>query len=280
MNDEYEMPSNAETYLFDGDDDGFMDTGERIMALDDALAIDIILDDITQDLSSDLRVLGPRVNYVTMFKRRCESIGRDDDLYDEDHIREDLSKVSATIEDGLNKRFLVRLGTDTDYTTPEERLDDMETLYEFLFIRQSENIVDYMKHMLNANKANFVSTYKKVMANDDSSKDIFLMQSKKRFKKEEDAIITHFINEILTDIKDSTNSAYDLFRTIADLDMYEEFNNRMSEMIINYGDKLVIDDDIRAAKAYMAPLDDQATFAEIRNAVLMDYVESCELSED
>ena len=89
----------------------------------------------------------------------------------------------------------------------------------------------------------------------------------------------HFLNEIMHDIISETTSAYDLFKTIANLDIYEEYNNRMSELLIDYGAKIVLNNDIHSAKLYLKPLEKASTFSEIRNAVLISYLEQCEIDD-
>jgi hypothetical protein len=118
------------------------------------------------------------------------------------------------------------------------------------------------------------------MSEDANSKDLFVMQSKKKFKNYDDVLIIHFLSEILKDIVDTTESAYDLFRDIVDIDLYEEYNNKMSELLINYGNKIVINDDGLSAKLYMKPLENPTLFSEVRNSILMAYLEDCELERE
>jgi hypothetical protein len=117
------------------------------------------------------------------------------------------------------------------------------------------------------------------MEEEKHSKDLFVVQSKKKFKNKDDVLIMHFLNEIIRDIKDSTNSAYDLFSAICGLDIFEEFNNRMSQLLINYGNKIVLNNDLESAKMYLRPLDNPLVFSEVRNAILISYLEGCELDE-
>jgi len=119
--------------------------------------------------------------------------------------------------------------------------------------------------------------YSPLMETEEHSKDLFVVQSKKKFKNKEDVLILHFLNEIIHDIKDSVTSGYSLFEQLVELDKFEEYNDRMSELLINYGNKLVLNYDEETAKLYMSPLDDSTSFAEIRNAVLIDYLEKCEI---
>lgn len=271
-----------DTYMFDNasiaEDD--IDTGESILKLNEALAVDIINDNIIEDLESPTRPLKPRINYATLFKQRVESMDPSDPIYNQNYILDQLAKIGTTIATELKKRYDVELGTDLDFENPYNYLDDMETLYEFLYVRQYENLVDYIEHMIAANRQNFIATYKKVLENSGNKSDIFLVQDSKKFKNSDDALILHYMTEIIHDIIDSTNSAYDLFKTIAELDVYEEFNYKMDEMIINYGTKLVLNNDAKSAELYMAPMKILSNFTEIKNEVVNDYLEKCELDDE
>ena len=52
----------------------------------------------------------------------------------------------------------------------------METVYEFLFIRHQENIVDYFKHELYRRKSEFLKTYSALMEQEEHAKDLFVIQ--------------------------------------------------------------------------------------------------------
>ena len=269
-----------DTHMIEPDEEEFFDTSEKILALSDRLAEEIVLENIDDQLNNmNADTINQRINYVSLFREKYESLSPDDNCYDEVYVKESLVKVAEVVSKGIKNRFGVELGDDLDFTSPSTYLTDMETLYEFLYIRQQENITDYIKYRLSHEKQNFIKTYIPLINEDAHSKDIFVVQSKKKFKNDEDVLIMHFMNEIINDIKDTTTSAYTLFETIANLDLYEEYNNRMSELIINYGNKLVLNDDITSAKLYMKPLEDSMIFAEIRNDVLMDYISKCELNE-
>ena len=51
-------------------------------------------------------------------------------------------------------------------------------------------------------------------------------------------------------------------------------------MLINYGNKIIIDNDSEAAKKYLYPFFDIETKAELRNQIWSDYLEECELDND
>ena len=267
-----------DTWMIEPNEEEFLDTAERILKLTDTLAEDIILENIAEQLESGIDTLATRINYVSLFREKYDSITPEMDCYDEEYMKVSMGKVGRLLSTGIKEKFGVELGEDLDYSTPAQYLTDMETLYEFLFIRHYENLVSYFKNKLRKNKIEFVRSYEKLMSEEEHSKDLFVVQSKKKFKNFEDVIIMHFIGEIISDIRELTTSGYDLFQEITDLDLYEEYNNRMSELLVNYGNKIVINDDDLAASLYLAPLDNKALFAELRNSLLLSYLEDCELN--
>ena len=222
-------------------------------------------------MSSDLDVFNEKINYISLFRMKYGEISKDDSFYDEEYMKESLARVAEVVSIGMKNRYDLEFGIDLDYCTPAEYLYDMETVYEFLFIRQHENIVDYLKNQLYKNKQNFINVYSRLMEEEAHSKDLFVIQSKKKFKNKDDVLIMHFLNEIIKDIKDSVTSAYDLWQAMANLDIYEEYNTRMNELVLN--------NDANSAKLYLKPLENSSVFAEIRNAILISYLENCELDD-
>lgn len=260
-------------------EDLYYSTGDKILALSDRLAEDIVLENIEEQLSDELNPLETKINYVSLFREKYEALTPDDECYDDSYIKDSLARVATCIGNGIYERYGVELGEDLDYTLPIDYLKDMETLYEFLFIRHYENLVDYFKHELSVNKAAFIERYTPLMEDEEHSKDIFVLQSKKKFKNKEDILILHFMNEILHDIESQTTSAYDLFKEITELDIYEEYNNRMSELLLNYGNKIVLNNDALSAELYLKPLKDSNVFSELRNQIVIAYLEGCEIND-
>lgn len=257
----------------------YFDTSEKILALSDRLAEEIILENIEEQLTTELDTLNTKINYVSLFREKYSEITPEDEEYDEEYMKQSLANIASVIGENIKNRYGVEIGTDLDYTSPAVYLDEMETLYEFLFIRHYENLVDYLKSELIKNKQNYIDIYSNLMEEDQHSKDLFVIQSKKKFKDKNDVLIMHFMNEIIRDIKDSVTSAYDLFNAICKLDIFEEFNNKMSQLLLNYGNKIVLNNDLQSAKLYLKPLDNPLVFSEVRNAILIDYLEGCELDD-
>ena len=268
-----------DTRLVEPEQEEFFDTSEKILKLSDSLAEEIVLNNIKEQIDEPMETIGTRINYVSLFREKYSQITPDTDCYDEEYLKEAMARLGDVLRTCIEGKYGVELGDDLEYTTPAEYLKDWETLYEFLFVRQYENLVEYLKHNLYKNKSAFIEMYSDEMESDEHAKDLFVMQAKKKFKNKDDVLIMHFMNEILGDIISATNSAYELFKEIVDYDKYEEINDRMSELLINYGNKIVLNDDAGSAKLYMKPLEDRTLFAEVRNAVLIDYLDRCEVNE-
>lgn len=272
------MAEEKDYFDIDSDDEVYVDTSSKILELSDKLAEDIILENIEEQLEGELDPLKTCINYVSLFKEKYSAIDEDDEDYDRDYIFDAITRVASAVNEGLKNRYEVEVGDDLEIVTPVEYLNDMETLYEFLYIRNYENLVDYFKSELYRNKEYFIAAYSALMEEDAHAKDLFVVQSKKKFKNKDDVLIMHFLNDILNDIRSKVDSGLELFKSITELDIYEEYNNRMSEMLINYGDKIVLNHDAETAKLYLKPLDNPDIYAELRNTILMDYLEKCELN--
>lgn len=261
----------------DIDEDEYFDVSEKILKLNDALSEDIILENIKEQMEEGIDTINQRINYVSLFKEKFKAITKENEAYDDALMKESLAKVALVVGEGLKNKYNVELGEDLEFTSPAQYLEDMETLYEFLFIRHYENLLNIFEYRLRKDKANFLETYSKQLDDEVHSKDLFVVQSKKKYKNKEDIVIIHFLTDILNDIRDSLTSSYDLFSEIVELDKYEEYNSRMGELIEMYGNKLVLNDDLGTAAAYLEPLNDSAIFTEIKNKILADYLSDCEI---
>lgn len=268
-----------DTWMIEPEEEAFFDTSEKILKLNDKLAEDIVLKSIGEQLTGEIDALSEHINYVSLFKEKYDAIDPSDNCYDETYMKESLARVSTLIGECIKIKYGVELGEDLDFVSPAEYLEDMETLYEFLFIRHFENLTNYLKNYLFKNRNAFLDVYRPLMNDDVHSKDLFVIQSKKKFKNFDDVIIMHFLSEIIMDIKDKTVSAYELFKEIVNLDLFEEFNHRMFELLINYGNKIVLNNDNETAMKYLKPLENKTLFSEIRNTILLAYLDTCEIME-
>ena len=275
-----DMDLNTDTMLTATGNDEIVDTVDIILNLQDELCEEIVLENIAEQLDSKLSEHIDRMNYITYYKEKYENITPEDEFYDKEYMLQSVSKVGNLVNEGFLKRYGVQLGDDLDYTTPSVYLEDLEALYEFLYTRQFDNMVSYVESALHKEKEKFIQKYGALMDTDEHAKDLFVIQGKKKFRNPDDVVILHFINDIIDDICNETESAYVLFNTIVNLDLFEEFNNKISEMLINYGNKIIIDNDSEAAKKYLYPFFDIETKAELRNQIWSDYLEECELDDD
>lgn len=272
--------SFEDTHLTEPSEREYFDTTEKILELSDQLAEEIVLENIEEQLNNEnFDILNEKINYVRLFREKYENIDFETPFYDKEYISDSLEKVTTLVLEGLANKYKVELGTDLDYTEPTEYLKDIETLYEFLFIRQYENIIDYLNFKLKKNKNIYLLKYSEIIQEEKHAKDLFVMQAKKKFKNEEDVIILHFMDEIIQDIEDETNSAYLLFTEITNLDLFEEYNYSMNEMLINYGNKIILNNDLESAKLYLLPLKNKSIRNDIKNELVMKYLEDVDLSE-
>jgi len=274
-----EKEFDYDTHMIEPEEEEFFDTSEKILKLSDALAEEIILENISEQLENDVQPLHQGINYVSLFKEKYSEIDPSDDFYDKDYMMQSLTNLCTLVENGIKEKFGVEIGEGIDFALPSTHLKDMETLYEFLVIRHFENLKDYYIFKLKKDRAQFVQKYSKLIQEDEHAKDLFVIQAKKKFKNEDDVVILHFINEIIEDITDETISAYLLFDTIVNIDLFEEYNNRMYELLQDYGNKIVLNEDQYSAELYLKPLKDPAIKNELRNAIIVNYLESCELED-
>jgi hypothetical protein len=128
-------------YEKDNFEQEYFDISEKILKLSDELAEDIILTNIKDQLESKLDLFTDKLNYVTLFREKYSYITPENTFYDKNYIRTALLKVTELVSKLLESKYGVKLGTDLDYVFPDEYLKDMETMYEFFFIRHFKNLV-------------------------------------------------------------------------------------------------------------------------------------------
>ena len=260
--------------------DYIYDISERIFELRDEMSFDIISKNILDSFDEPKNY--ETLNYVSKFKEKYLEL-KDKDLFvgDEEIINNALSELSSLVIENLKSKLFVGIGNELDdglYVNINEYLDQVETLYNFFVVRRYTNIKDYFKSKILQNKLAFIEKYK--MALDDKTyDDLFLAQDKRKFRDISDAIIIHFINDIIGDIKSTITSAYDFFKDIVNLDFYEEFNNRFNEMLVNYGTDLLIIDNTGAAEAYLSILDNPEIYVSLRNDLLSLFLQDAQLSD-
>lgn len=255
----------------------YQDITEKILRLSDELSEDIILTNITDQLENDFDLFADKINYVSLYRNKYNNITPKNSFYDKEYLAGSLEKISETVSELLMKRYGITLGTDLDYYAPDEYLKDIETLYEFLFIRQFDNLIAYFQHQLNSKKDDILTRYSELIQEPEHIGDVFVKQARRKFKNFDDVIIMHFINQIIDDILVYTPSGYVLFDTIVNIDPFEEYNERMGELLENYGNKIVFKGDKDSYDKYMSILNEQDTRNELRNHILMKYLENVEI---
>jgi hypothetical protein len=242
----------SDSYLIEPEVEEFFTISDKILKLSDNLSEEIIVKNIEEQINEKLEVFSEKINYIEFFKEKYKTIEESSDTFDKSYLQMVVKNISNLVLEGLKKRYKVGLGVEIDfYNNINDYLDDIETLYEFFFIRNFQNLVDYFVYELKRNKDIIAERYQSFSQGEDYQKDLFVSQAKKKFRDPKDILIIHFLNEIITDIIDETDSAFVLFDKITKLDLFEEYNHKFSELLINYGNKIFFEDDREAAKLYL-----------------------------
>lgn len=255
------------------------DIASRILSLSDSLSEEIVLTNINDHISGNSPWPG-RINYISSYREKVEDARTDPDNLDlSEFIREITERVIATVLDGLKKNYSVSIGRDLEESNDIYKyLEDIETLYEFFFVRNYENVKDILYKTLITKRQYFIDRYRELY--NDQDEDLFITTQKKKFKNFDDVLICNFISDIIFDIMEMYESGYELFKAIVNLDLYEVFNNRMLDLLINYGEGIVFLSDAKASEKYFAILQDKDTFIEVRNEILLKYLENVEVDEN
>ena len=265
----------------DRDDSGLLyDITDRIFELRDDLSLDIISKNIIDNFNNP--VTYETINYVTKFKENYYRI-KEENKYDGDLeiLNNMFYELAQLILTNLSVKYNVTLGEnfdDENVTNFDEYLDKIETLYQFFVVRHYTNIKDYFKVKLLQHKIDFVEKYKNIL-DDKTYNDIFLNINKKKFHDPSEAIIIYFIDDIVSDIAAEVQSAYDFFKDIANLDLFEDFNNRMNDLLLNFGNDIVILNDTEAVKQYLKMLDQTDIKLTLENDLLTVILGDAILSE-
>ena len=256
------------------------DITDRIFELRDQLSLDIISKNIIENI--DNPVTYRTINYVTKFKENYNRI-KEENLFDDDLeiINEYFAELSQLILTKLSLKFNVTIGNninDDTITDIDSYINKLETMYEFFVVRRYDNIRDYFKVQLLKNKITFVEKYKNVLEENNVHEDIFFNINKKKFSDPIASIIIYYIDDIVSDIQSNIVSAYDFFKDIIGLDLFEEYNNRMNDMIINFGNDLMILNDTEAVNQYLSILNDKEIRITLENDILAAVLDESVLS--
>lgn len=256
------------------------DITDRIFELRDQLSLDIISKNIIENI--DNPVTYRTINYVTKFKENYNRI-KEENLFNNDLeiINEYFAELSQLILTKLSLKFNVTIGNNINDDTVmdiDSYIDKLETMYEFFVVRRYDNIRDYFKVQLLKNKINFVEKYKNVLEENNAHEDIFFNINKKKFSDPVASIIIYYVDDIVSDIQSNIVSAYDFFKDIISLDLFEEYNNRMNDMIINFGNDLMILNDTEAVNQYLSILNDKEIRITLENDILATILDDSTLS--
>ena len=151
------------------------DIASRILSLSDSLSEEIVLTNINDHISGNSPWPG-RINYISSYREKVEDARTDPDNLDlSEFIREITERVIATVLDGLKKNYSVSIGRDLEESNDIYKyLEDIETLYEFFFVRNYENVKDILYKTLITKRQYFIESYIMIKTK------IFLLQHKKR----------------------------------------------------------------------------------------------------
>jgi hypothetical protein len=279
MADDEKVYPYADKAFSDADQE-YESTSDKILQLSDKLSEDIVLENIKDQLGGDMPICTDEINYVSLYRTKLDNLDPNDPWYDGKYLRDSISALSLIVGAYLKKKYGVMLGKDIEYCDLKGYLTDLETLYEFLFIRQFDNLVSYFEFEIKKNKKEICEKYCKILQDGPISNDVFVAQAKKKYANEGDVAVIYFMGSIIDDIISSKSSAYDLFTEIASLDSMEEFDARMLDLVSNYGNGVSFTGDSEAYSLYMSPLDDPEVKARLKNELLLDYMKGCELSDE
>lgn len=250
------------------------DISDRIFQLKDHLSEEIIFKNIEDSIKT--KTSEKRMNYITLFRNKYKEITPDHPLYNKEYLEESLYKIGRVVLGNLEEEYGVNLGEDFyDYLDHDEYLEDLETLYEFFVVRNYENLRYVLINEVFKRKKEFATSYGSM--DDGINEDLFFSLSKKKFKNYDDSIVMHYLTDIISDICSSQVSALNLYKKIINTSIWEEYNNRMNTLLENYGNRLVISDDVESANKYISILKIQSIFYEMRNDVMNKYIQEAEV---
>jgi hypothetical protein len=259
-----ERSEYANSYL----DTEVYDTATRILDIDDELSKGIILDNI-DDVIEEPFARQNRMNYVDNFIQRFDRISEGADDTDLAALKDSADEICGAVNAGLRKKYAVCTGDDLNVVSPRDALEHLRTLYEFFFVRNYQNLLDYFRSELERREDDFIERYKEISQGAEYADDLFMQQDRKRFSNPDLAILFHFMPEMVDDIRSNISSGTELFRQIAGLDAYEETNAAILGMLDDYGTGIAVVDDDDAADLYLAVLRDPSAFSDFKNDLRM-----------
>lgn len=279
---DFDLENLSNSYLIEPEVEEFFSVSDKILKLSDFLSEEIVRRNIEEQINSEeLDIFLEKVNYIEFFKEKYKAIEESDDFFDKEYLQESAKIICKGALKGLEEKYGVILGSPVEmYENINDFIEDVEVLYEFFFIRNFQNIVDYFLFTIKKEKEIIIDRYHSESQKEEYLNDLFVNQSRKKFEDPDDVLIIHFLNNIIEDIIDETESAFLFFDTVTRLDLFEEYNHKFSELLINYGNKINFKDDRETIKQYLWPLRDQQEVRnELRNAILLKYLEDCKIED-
>ena len=262
------------------DADEYFDVADKILKLSDRLSEDIILRNIESQMTGKLVPYAKRFNYITLFKKKINSINKNSSIYSKEYIDNVSERVKELVLNIMKEKYSVSIGNESDFYFPAQYLEALEAIYEFFFVRHFENLVNYFLYMIRKMNTQIVSKFTVQLQEDSTANDIFLLALRKKFKNEDDIIIIHFLSEIVDFIIESFDSAFDLFNDIADSDPFEVTSIYIKKLLENYGNGIIFKNDRDAYLKYFEPVTSGEVRNELLNDIKMRFLEDCQLNED
>lgn len=253
---------------------------EKIIALNDRLSTDIIIENINLQYETPNVSFNRGNNYFTLFKDAYEEITPDDDYYDRGFLIEIIEEVSQGLINKLQEKFKINFTKEIGAYDTEELLSDVETIHEVLFMRQFQNIVDFIDVKLFENRDFYVDLYKKELESDEElMKNVFIQNATRKFKHFDDVVILHYIDDIIYDIlEDEDNkSMYMFLEDVLKSDPEELYNYKFRQIMNRYGEIISFENDIDCFELYTDIKNLDFIKSEIRNKIMLRHLERSEL---
>jgi len=279
--EDIDLDDLVDSEIFEQDEEEeFLDIADRINRLSDRLSEDIILRNIEAQLNSKIDPLVRRTNYVTLFRKKINSINKNSALYSKEYIDSVCLRVKDLLLPILEEKYSIGIGNESDFYFPIKCIEDLENIYEFFFIRHYENVVKYICFMIRKLKPQIMEKFEPRLSNPDYMNDIFLVTLQKKFSDTFEVLVLHFLDEIINMVIERFDSAFDLFKDICALEPYETVSMYIDKMLDDYGMSIVFLNDKDAYTKYFSILDTKECKNEIISDVKMKFVENCSLSEE
>lgn len=265
--------------------DGFLETDsedfeveddERLFDIADQLDEEILLKNIEEGFEPDNQDI---VNYMTEYKERFAELWNNEEYpVDKEYLIGSLCRVSDAFLDKMIYYFGITLGeniTDPSFNGDViQYLEKLEALYEFFVCRHMEDLNRYFMKKVMQNKDDLINKFKSKLSEYDRN-DLLFQADKKRFGNIKFSVVYHFIKDIIENIKAENNDGLELIKEIANMDAFEEVNDRVIQMLNNYGSDIVfINDNETVYKKYFAILENNEQYIYLRNYILDYFVEN------